>query len=186
MIGGAGDDLYMVDRRSTRWWSWPAKGPDTVQSSIGLTLAANVENLTLTGMRPNGVGNGLDNVSLATARPTSWWVSTETTTSAAGGKRHAERRRRQRRARWRRRCGRADRWQRRRQVRLRVGQRRRTPSRIFPSPRAMDPANRQLNGSGDHRCCYCVSSHDKRRRRLCYRSRGRERHHLHGSDKRDA
>ena len=63
MIGGAGNDTYVVDAAGDVVdGSWPAQGTDTVQSSVTYTLGANVENLTLTGTAAiNGTGNTLDN-----------------------------------------------------------------------------------------------------------------------------
>src|SRR5207249_1627598 len=55
MAGGTGDDTYVVDNAG--------EGTDTVQSAVTYTLAANVENLTLTGASAiNGTGNTLNNI----------------------------------------------------------------------------------------------------------------------------
>jgi Ca2+-binding RTX toxin-like protein len=63
MVGGAGDDTYVVDSASDVVTEAADAGVDTVVSGVTLTLAANVENLTLTGTAPiNGTGNGLNNV----------------------------------------------------------------------------------------------------------------------------
>ena len=64
MIGGAGNDTYYVDATTDVVTELPGEGTDTIISSVTLTnLAANVENLTLTGTTAlNGTGNGLDNV----------------------------------------------------------------------------------------------------------------------------
>jgi Ca2+-binding RTX toxin-like protein/GH24 family phage-related lysozyme (muramidase) len=63
MSGGAGDDTYVVDNTADTVTEAASAGIDTVQSSVTYTLAANVENLTLTGSTAiNGTGNGLDNV----------------------------------------------------------------------------------------------------------------------------
>jgi Ca2+-binding RTX toxin-like protein len=63
MAGGTGDDVYVVDSISDVVTENTAEGTDTVQSSITLTLASNVENLALTGAAViNGTGNALDNV----------------------------------------------------------------------------------------------------------------------------
>jgi len=63
MAGGAGDDVYIVENGSDLVVEAASAGVDTVKSSTIHTLAANVENLTLTGSATiNGVGNTLNNV----------------------------------------------------------------------------------------------------------------------------
>ena len=62
LTGGAGDDLYVVGTGDTTIEAVNA-GIDSVQSAIAWTLAANVENLTLTGTTAiNGTGNSDANV----------------------------------------------------------------------------------------------------------------------------
>ncbi len=62
LIGGLGNDTYITDGVDTITEAASA-GTDTVQSSANHTLAANVENLTLTGSSAiNGTGNSLNNV----------------------------------------------------------------------------------------------------------------------------
>lgn len=61
--GGLGNDTYVVDSTSDVVTEAANEGTDLVQSSVTYTLAANVENLTLTGSSAiNGTGNALDNV----------------------------------------------------------------------------------------------------------------------------
>lgn len=64
MEGGLGNDTYVVD--NIQDWvleSIASGGTDLVQSGLSLTLASNVENLTLTGSAAiNGYGNTLANV----------------------------------------------------------------------------------------------------------------------------
>ncbi len=63
MIGGTGDDLYVVNATGDVVTELAGEGIDTIQSSVSLTLGANVENLTLTGSSAlSGTGNSLDNV----------------------------------------------------------------------------------------------------------------------------
>ena len=63
MSGGTGDDVYVVDATADVVTENPGEGIDVVESSVTLTLAANVENLTLTGTSAiNGTGNALANV----------------------------------------------------------------------------------------------------------------------------
>ncbi len=62
LLGGAGNDTYTVDASGDVVAEASAAGKDTIKASIGITLAANVENLTLTGSADiNGTGNGLAN-----------------------------------------------------------------------------------------------------------------------------
>ncbi|MBS3917002.1 MAG: calcium-binding protein, partial [Sulfuritalea sp.] len=63
LIGGTGDDTYVVDNAGDIVTENAGEGTDTVRASVTHTLAANVENLILTGSTAiNGTGNTLDNV----------------------------------------------------------------------------------------------------------------------------
>ncbi|MBW8778157.1 MAG: hypothetical protein JF585_02935, partial [Burkholderiales bacterium] len=64
MIGGAGNDIYYVDATTDVVTEAIGEGIDTIIAAVTLpSLAANVENLTLTGTAGLGAtGNGLDNV----------------------------------------------------------------------------------------------------------------------------
>jgi Ca2+-binding RTX toxin-like protein len=62
MRGGVGDDTYVVDAAADAVTENANEGADRIQSSVSLTLAANVEYLTLTGVAAiNGTGNALNN-----------------------------------------------------------------------------------------------------------------------------
>ena len=62
LVGGIGDDIYEVDSRSDRVIEAFNEGTDTVNASIDYVLAANIENLVLTGTADiAGGGNSLDN-----------------------------------------------------------------------------------------------------------------------------
>jgi hypothetical protein len=62
MVGGGGNDTYIVDDPGDVVTEVAGGGKDTVKSSIGYTLADQVENLVLTGSDGiSGAGNGLDN-----------------------------------------------------------------------------------------------------------------------------
>ena len=72
MLGGSGNDTYIVDSALDAVWETTvvggaidAGGIDTVQSAVSHTLGSFVENLTLTGIAAvNGTGNSLNNVLL--------------------------------------------------------------------------------------------------------------------------
>ena len=62
MIGGAGNDTYVVNQTGDRVVEAAGGGTDTVRSSASHSLAANVENLILTGTANlNGTGNSAAN-----------------------------------------------------------------------------------------------------------------------------
>jgi Ca2+-binding RTX toxin-like protein len=63
LIGGLGNDTFVVDTTTDTIIELAGGGTDTAQSSVTFTLAAQVENLTLTGAAAiNGTGNGAANI----------------------------------------------------------------------------------------------------------------------------
>lgn len=65
LLGGIGDDIYVVSFRETSTIEYANEGIDTVQTTFSIfALQNNVENLTFTngGTHGAGVGNSLDNV----------------------------------------------------------------------------------------------------------------------------
>lgn len=63
MSGGKGNDLYIVDSTRDVTTEERKHGTDKVHSSVTYSLAANIENLKLTGSRSiDGTGNALANV----------------------------------------------------------------------------------------------------------------------------
>jgi peroxidase len=63
MTGGAGNDTYNVDATADVITENANEGSDFVNSKVTYTLAANLENLTLTGTSAiNGTGNTLNNI----------------------------------------------------------------------------------------------------------------------------
>jgi Ca2+-binding RTX toxin-like protein len=63
LIGGLGNDTYTVDNIGDVAVENAGEGADIVNSSVSYALAANVENLTLTGtLAIDGIGNASDNV----------------------------------------------------------------------------------------------------------------------------
>lgn len=63
MAGGGGDDTYFVGNASDTIVELPGEGIDTVRTTVGYTLGANLENLSLEGVRGlTGVGNDAANV----------------------------------------------------------------------------------------------------------------------------
>jgi Ca2+-binding RTX toxin-like protein len=64
LVGGLGDDTYLVTDDTTSVVEQAGEGVDTVKASVSFELAANVENLVLTGAleATDGQGNDLNNV----------------------------------------------------------------------------------------------------------------------------
>ncbi len=63
MAGGGGNDTYMVDKAGDTIVEAAGAGIDTVRTIVSHTLAANVENLSLEGLRSlTGIGNDVANV----------------------------------------------------------------------------------------------------------------------------
>ncbi len=63
VIGGMGDDIYIINDLEDILTESASEGIDTVQVSVTYTLAANFENLTLTGIYSiNGTGNASNNI----------------------------------------------------------------------------------------------------------------------------
>ncbi|WP_375198215.1 calcium-binding protein, partial [Sphingobium sp.] len=63
LVGGAGNDTYVVDNAADVVTENAGEGTDTIRSSVTLVLPANVENLVLTGSANiDATGNALDNV----------------------------------------------------------------------------------------------------------------------------
>lgn len=68
MIGGLGDDVYVVDNAGDVVTEALSEGNDTVETTLAYTLGANIENLTLTGSGSvNGTGNAANNIIIGNA-----------------------------------------------------------------------------------------------------------------------
>ncbi|MBT9098872.1 hypothetical protein KFZ76_14270 [Methylovulum psychrotolerans] len=61
LVGGTGNDSYWLDSAADKVLEYGGDGIDSVYSSVGWRLSANVENLTLLAGAAFAVGNGLDN-----------------------------------------------------------------------------------------------------------------------------
>lgn len=61
--GGTGNDTFIVDNTADVVIEFSGEGTDLVKAAVSYRLAANIENLTLTGSgKINGTGNSLNNV----------------------------------------------------------------------------------------------------------------------------
>ena len=90
MIGGAGNDTYVVDNSGDTVIEAAGGGTDIVQSSVSIVgpdaLAANVENLTLTGSAAiNGTGNTGNNIIVGNSADNTLNAGTAGTDSLRGG-----------------------------------------------------------------------------------------------------
>ena len=61
LVGGAGDDTFLVNHAGDRIMERSGEGSDTVQSFIDYTLGTNLENLLLLGSTRTGFGNAQAN-----------------------------------------------------------------------------------------------------------------------------
>jgi Ca2+-binding RTX toxin-like protein len=61
LLGGAGDDAYVVDNAGDLITELSGEGTDEVRSAVNYQLTAYVENLVLTGSAVQGIGNSLNN-----------------------------------------------------------------------------------------------------------------------------
>ncbi|PZM78830.1 MAG: hypothetical protein DKT66_23305 [Candidatus Melainabacteria bacterium] len=62
LVGGQGNDTYVIHLATDGITEINGEGTDTVQSYVSYTLGSYLENLTLAGTATLGVGNALDNV----------------------------------------------------------------------------------------------------------------------------
>jgi Ca2+-binding RTX toxin-like protein len=86
LIGGAGNDTYRVDSSGDVIVEASSAGTDIVISTVSITsLAANVENLTLTGTAVTGTGNSLNNYITGNASNNILDGSTGTADTLEGG-----------------------------------------------------------------------------------------------------
>ena len=68
LTGGLGNDTYIVDNIGDKAIELGGPGIDLVKSSVSFTLAANLENITLTGTKAiNATGNTLANILIGNA-----------------------------------------------------------------------------------------------------------------------
>ena len=68
LIGGLADDIFILDNIGDLAIELPGGGHDRIESSVGMILTAEIEDLTLTGTgNVNGTGNELDNDILGNA-----------------------------------------------------------------------------------------------------------------------
>jgi trimeric autotransporter adhesin len=86
LIGGAGNDIYIVNHAGVTVIEDVGAGTDTVQASVTTTLSDNVENLTLTGAAAiNGTGNAGNNVIIGNGSDNILNAGTAGTDSLQGG-----------------------------------------------------------------------------------------------------
>jgi Ca2+-binding RTX toxin-like protein len=86
LIGGLGNDTYLVDNAADHTIENTAEGTDLVLATVTWTLAANIENLTLSGTTAiNGTGNALANVLAANAASNHLWGLDGNDTLNGGG-----------------------------------------------------------------------------------------------------
>lgn len=70
MVGGKGNDLFLVDSLEDQVIELSGEGIDTVRSSVDIAVSDNVEHLTLLGTAPiRGAGNEQDNTLTGNVAP---------------------------------------------------------------------------------------------------------------------